>query len=105
VIKPNEAKLPLCLQQLLSGSQIRQSPAPRAAAGGWYRAKEHTLRLDAAYMRDSNCLLCHGRPATSAPARTPEEIFHFLFFYYCLRAKKGYSMGDRAPTTGGVHNV
>src|SRR5579862_2197777 len=33
------------------------------------------------------------------------EIFQFLLFCYCLRAKKGYSMGDCALTTGGVHNV
>jgi hypothetical protein len=36
---------------------------------------------------------------------TAPEKFHFLFFCYCHRVKKGYSMGDRAPTTGGVHNV
>ena len=37
-------------------------------------------------------------------ASAPEK-FHFLFFCYCLRVKKGYSMGDCAPTTGGVHYV
>src|ERR1019366_5733537 len=45
------------------------------------------------------------RPAMCAPVCTPTEIFHFLFFCYCLGAKKGYSMDDCAPTTGGVHNV
>src|ERR1022692_1811430 len=45
------------------------------------------------------------RPAMCAPVCTPTEIFDFLFFCYCLCAKRVYSMDDCAPTTGGVHNV
>jgi hypothetical protein len=83
-------------------SQFPSGPlSTHAAATAWLRASKGSLT--------TSLPLIEGRPPCRAqgarPHKASTEIFHFLSFCYCLSAKKGYSMGDCAPTTGGVHNV
>jgi hypothetical protein len=100
VILPNEPNLPLCLQQISNGKPIPSSrplrpPIPRPHRG---MIGAPAVTRPAPAIEPASAM----RPRNVCAAR---EIFHFLFFCYCLRAKKGYSMGDCAPTTGGVYNV
>jgi hypothetical protein len=79
-------------------------------SGAAFNARRRTAWLRASKRSLTTSLpLIEGRPPCRAqgarPHKASTEIFHFLSFCYCLSAKKGYSMGDCAPTTGGVHNV